>query len=327
MKINFQICLIVILFAFSACSSSLSESTQRQSSAEESNENSQDTSDSSTSTPVLFGFWGLNGLINTSGLNSMQNQYGMTVFQVASGDVNYTVNTLLPLVKSQGLKITLRLAGSHADYTDSSGNFDVDLWKDQISIWQDSGIQAYIDDGTLVGHMLLDDIFNFSGQDATANDLDEMARYSKEILPGLMTFVRERASSMPTPASGTYNYVDAVVNQYRSSDGDVSDYLDTQIAVADSLGVDIINGLNICDGGDGSSGQVGWRSDKYAMSANEIYEYGQVLLSAPDLEIFLMWEFDTQELWADGTTIGANVFSQSDYKNAFLTLSEIALGQ
>lgn len=324
MKYILKICLIFILLTAASCGQTTSQTPDSDNDSTEATQGSDNNLEVTESSSVLFGFWGLNGYISKSGLDFMQSNFGLSVIQVASSDPVWTVGTLLPLVQEAGLKITLRLAGSHSNYTTSSGDFDLASWKSQIELWEDSGVQDYIDNGTLIGHMILDDIYNFSGQDATAADLDEMARYSQQILPGLMTFVRERASSMPIPASGTYLYVDAVVNQYRSFDGDVTTYLETQIAAADSLGVDIINGLNLCDGGDGSSGQMGWRADKFAMTPTEIYEAGQVLLNAPDLEIFLMWEFDANELWADGTTIGADVFSQSEYKSVFQALSEIA---
>lgn len=276
------------------------------------------------SQPVLFGFWGLNGYISETGLADVANRFNASIFQVASSAPNYTVTTLLPLVQASGMKVTLRMTEDHSAYT-TDGNFDLALWKAQVADWQDSGVQEYIDNGTLVGHMLLDDIDTFSGTDPTAADLDEMARYSKELMPGLFTFVRQKCGNVP---EGNYLYVDACVNQYRNyqgySDGPVSDYIIEQTAAAQERGLDMINGLNIADGGDGSSGQVGWSAGKYAMSAEEITTYGTALLNVPDLEMFLLWEYDAEELWSDGVTIGSEYFDQPELQAALAELGQQA---
>jgi len=278
------------------------------------------------STPVLFGFWGLNGYLTETGLADVSDRFHTTVFQVASSSPNYTITTLLPLVKAAEMTVTLRLTPDHTAYT-TNGNFDLDKWKNELSVWTDTDIQPYIDDGTLAGHMLLDDIDTFSGTDATAEDLEEMARYSKELLPGLMTFVRQRCSHMPQPTSGEYQQVDYCVNQYSNyqgySNGPVDEYIVTETAAASELQLDMIMGLNIADGGDGSSNQPGWSAGKYAMSAEEILAYGEPLLAVPNIPMFLLWEYDGEETWSDGT-IGSNYFDQPNLQAALAHLGELA---
>ncbi len=276
---------------------------------------------------LLIGFWGLNGFITEAGLADVSSRFNTSVFQVASSAPNYTVQTLLPLVRESGMKVTLRMTGDHSEYT-TDGNFDLEKWKTDLSDWENSGVQEFIDDGTLVGHMLLDDIDTFAGTNPTASDLDEMARYSKEIMPGLMTFVRQKCSNLPEPTteSGEYEYVDNCVNQYTNyqgfSDGPIDEYIAEQTAAAEQYNLGMINGLNIADGGDGSSGQVGWSAGKYAMSAEEITSYGEALLSVPDIQMFLMWEYDGEELWSDGVTIGSDYFDQPELQAALAAFGE-----
>lgn len=279
--------------------------------------------------PIPIGFWGLNDYQTPEGLEEVSYRFGTTIFQTASEGVNYTVNTLLPMVHDAGFQVTLRITGDHDQYT-TDGNFDLIKWKNKVAAWSGSGVQDYIDDGTLAGHMLLDDIQNFSGRDPTGDELDEMARYSKEILPGLMTFVRAKATvvaEMTLPATGTYVSLDACVNQYTNypgySDGPIDTYVTEQSETAAALGLDTINGLNIADGGDGSSGQDGWGAGKYAMSAAEITTYGTALLNAPNVIMFLMWEYDGVEAWSDGT-IGSSYFDQSELADALYGLSVLA---
>lgn len=277
--------------------------------------------DDAPSTPLLYGFWGLNGFISETGLADVQQRFGTTVFQVASENPTYTVNTLLPLVEASGMKVTLRLTAWN-DHLATNGNFDIGKWKEDLAVWKDSGVQTYIDNGTLIGHMMLDDILTFPGADPAAADIDEMARYSQELLPGLMTFVRNRATTMPVPTNGAYTYLDAVVNQYEVLHGDVETYAVAEAAAAEQLNVGIINGLNIADGGDGSSGKAGWRTGFFAMSATEIQHYSAVLLNVPNVIMFLLWEYDSQERWSDGT-LGSHYFDQPEFEEAISGIGDL----
>lgn len=271
---------------------------------------------------LLIGFWGLNGYQTIEGLQDIQERFGDTVFQVNSTFPKWTVESFLPMVRDSGMKVALSFTGYHENYT-TDGNFDMQKWMDKLSVWKDSGVQEFIDDGTLVANMMLDDINNFPGNDPTAGEFEEMARYSHEILPNLMTYVRAEASSMPIPDSGKYEYVDAVLNQYLASKGDVVEYAQNQADTAEELGLDILNGLNICDGGNGDSNQMGWRSNKYAMTAEEIKTYGKALLAVPHLKMFLLWEYDAIEVWPDGT-IGADYFDQPEIQQALAELGKLA---
>lgn len=334
-KTAFLITLLYLLFFVSCTSPGSTQSNSTDSSgaidsadstnsadSDDASNNASDEADSTdASTKPLIGFWGLNGYKTASGLLDIKTRFGSTVFQTASSNPVYTVNIFLPMVRAAGMKVTLRLTDDHDAYT-TAGNFDLAKWKAQVALWEDSGVQEFIDDGTLFGHMLLDDIQNFSGLDPTAAELDEMARYSHEILPNLMAFVRCQASKMPVPASGHYDHVDAIVNQYKANEGPVNTYVTTEVQKAADLGVAVINGMNICDGGDGSSGQPGWRSGKFAMTAEEITTYGTALLDVPNLVMFLMWEYDGEEQWSDAS-IGSDYFDQSELQSALKGLSEL----
>ncbi len=270
----------------------------------------------------LYGFWGLNGYTSPEGFADVEARYGITVFQVASSDPAWAVSTLLPMVKAAGMRITLRLTPDHEAYTDAKGNFDLVMWENALLPWYGSGVQGFVDDGTLVGHMLLDDIQNFDGRDPDAAELDEMARCSKTLFPGLMTYVREKASAMPPPDGGRYTWVDANVNQYEAAEGPVGTYASAQAGAARALGLGVIMGLNIADGGDGSSRKAGYRAKHWAMSPAEILADGRALASVPGVGMFLNWEYDAEEQWADGS-IGATYFNQPPLQEALARLGAI----
>ncbi|MFH1463042.1 MAG: hypothetical protein ABIO70_01520 [Pseudomonadota bacterium] len=271
--------------------------------------------------PPLMGFWGLNGYVSPEGFADVQQRFGINGFQVANEDPLWTVRFLLPMVREAGMRVTLRLAGPHPAYT-VDGDFSVERWKEQLARWRRSGVQEFIDDGTLAGHMMLDDITLFEGHDPDAADLEEMARYSKALLPGLMTYVRQKATQMPEPDGGCYLYVDACVNQYEAAEGSVARYAREQAERAAQLDLGVINGLNIADGGDGSAGRPGYRPDHYPMTAAEITAYGSTLARVPACGMFLNWEYDGEEAWSDGS-IGATYFDQPDLQAALAALAAL----
>lgn len=273
-----------------------------------------------------FGFWGLNGYQSPEGLEDLAERFNVSIFQTSSADPTWAVSTFLPMVRAAGLRVTLRMTPSHHAYTTADGDFDLDAWKERLAHWQASGVQAFIDDGTLAGHMVLDDIRTFPGEDPDGDELDEMARYSEELMPGLMTFTRADATDLPVPRAGTYLYLDATVNQYLAREGSVEVYATREATQAAALGLGVIGGLNICDGGDGSSGQPGWRKGHYAMSAAEITRYGTVLAKMTSRGIFLAWEYDAVEKWPDGT-IGSDYFDRPDVRAALAELGALMASQ
>lgn len=271
---------------------------------------------------IPYGYWGLNGFLTPEALAPLAPRIRLGVVQTATVDPAYATTRLFPLIKAAGLRVTLRMTGDHPRYT-RDGDFDLAAWTAMLQPWRAVDLRPWIADGTFAGHMLLDDIDTFDGHDPTAAELDEMARLSHEYFPGLLTFVRERATEMPTPTGGRYQHVDAVVNQYKVLDGDVVAFAADTAARAAALDLGVINGLNLADGGDGTSGQRGWRDGRFAMSAAEIRRYGAVMLAVPSCGMFLNWEYDGQERWSDGS-IGAAWLARPDVEAALAELGDAA---
>ncbi len=265
--------------------------------------------------PIPFGLWGLNGFHDPDGLRGVQEQFGISAFHTSTYSPSYGVGMLLPMVRDAGLRVNLRMAGDHGYYTTADGDFDLGAWKQMLAPWNDSGVQEFIDDGTIAYHMLLDDIGNFEGLSPTGDELDEMARFSHGLLPRLQVAVREEAARVPHPTSGRFEHLDASINQYMADYGNVEEYALINMAAADELGLEIVNGLNIADGGDGSSLQPGWSQNRHAMSAEEIVEYGYVLSAVPGCVMFMAWEYDGQEQWSDGS-VGSDYFDQPENTEA-----------
>lgn len=253
----------------------------------------------------LFGFWGI-----IEEYETMAASTGMNAFVVASSP-SYALNTQLPEVQDAELTGAFRMSGGNGVLIDSEGNFNLNAWKDLVDLWDDPSLDAFAGD-ELAWHMMLDDIDTFDnefgGQNPTAAELAKMAEYSKDLFPEIKTFFRHDADDMP---SGDYPYLDAVLNQYTASKGPLSDYISSNLEAAEDLDVDSMWGLNILDGGDGSSGEIGSSSNKYLMSPEEIEEYGEELLKTSGSLGLLMWKYDEH-------------FSTDEYQQVFQRLATLA---
>jgi hypothetical protein len=151
--------------------------------------------------------------------------------------------------------------------------------------WPDIG--PYIKDGTVWGIMVADDITGkrIWGPGAPYYpQIDSIARLVKERWPGVRTIVRAPVNRMEYQ----WKWVDWAWVQYSNRFGDVARYRDRQMALADSLRLCIAFGLNVIDGGDGSSG-VRSRRTRARMTADEVlHYYGELLPYTP---IALHWEY------------------------------------
>ncbi len=89
-----------------------------------------------------------------------------------------------------------------------------------------------------------------------------------------------------------WRYLDIGWAQYSARFGPVTEYAAVEVAEAERQGLGLIFGLNVIDGGDGSSGVSGVRSGKWSMSAQELMDYGTTLIGTDEACAFFMWRYD-----------------------------------
>lgn len=111
--------------------------------------------------------------------------------------------------------------------------------------------------------------------------VEAAAKYSKQLWPTLPTIVNAPAHWLAA-STITYTSLDAGW---------------------------VFAGLNVLDGGDGSSGFHGNYPKKWAMSANELRTYGSALLSQSYVCGFAMWKYS------------ATYYDRADVKSAMTDLS------
>jgi hypothetical protein len=154
------------------------------------------------------------------------------------------------------------------------------MWKASVDRFKGVGFSSYILDGTVVGNFLIDepnDPTNWNGRLVLESTIEEMARYSKSLWPGMPTIVRVR----PDYLTGTYQYLDAAWAQYHSRFGDPARFISENVAQAKNKGLALVVGFNILDGNDGSK-----------MTPGQIESWGSAFLADTYPCAFLSWKYD-----------------------------------
>jgi hypothetical protein len=203
----------------------------------------------------------------------------------------YELRNELAAIKNRGGKIILMMAGSEWNYKDADGHFSLTKWKQRIDRFRGIDFQSYVQDGTIMAHYLIDEPYdpaNWNGRPVPGSTLEEMAKYSKNLWPNMLTVVR--AEPYLIKWSGTYRYLDAAWAQYLYRKGDIDDYLRRNVNEAQNMGLGLVVGLNIRHGGN---------PNQTAMSPTEIRNWGSALLNTSYACAFLSWQ------WYDYTNTAA----------------------
>jgi hypothetical protein len=235
---------------------------------------------------------------------------------VVGGQVNETnVIQFLAGVKAKGGRVVLKMcAGRDSFVKNADGTFSLSKWKSLVDRFRKVNLNPYITDGTLVGHFLIDEphrAARWGGKVISQATVETMAQYSKQIWPALPAIVRVVPSWLAS-APVTYRALDAGWLQYSAGKGEAAQLVASETSIAKQKGLGLVVGINILDGGNGSSGVRGLSSGKWAMSANEIRNYGTALLSQSYACGFFNWAYND---------FGLTYFARSDIKSALAALS------
>jgi hypothetical protein len=234
---------------------------------------------------------------------------GLVYTATPSGLLNF-----LSQVKAKGGRVVIRFAGEN-DYKNADGTFNLTKWKAQVDRFRNINFKSYIDDGTIVGHFILDEphfASRWGNKIIPQATVEEVAKYSKQRWPTLTTIVAAPPNWLAA-ATVTYTGLDAGWATFRSkTSSSPATWAANQVSKAKSKGLGVVAGLNILDGGDGSSGIPGTLNKTWAMSAAELKSYGNALLSQSYMCAFVMWRYSD------------SYYGRSDIKSAMATLSQQA---
>ena len=224
------------------------------------------------------------------GIFAMPNEEFGAVFNGAMQNNGPTILLQsLAQIKARGGKVIVMFAGSQHHYKEN-GHFSYTKWKARIDRFKGVNFTSYVNDGTIIGHYILDepdDPANWNGQLVSPSVVEEMARYSKSLWPGMATIVRAE----PGYLAGTHKYLDAAWAQYLSRKGSASDFLRKNVADAQQRGLGLVVGINLLDGG---------TPNLSPMSASEVEEWGSAMLGSTYPCAFISWTYDERFLASPG---------------------------
>jgi hypothetical protein len=222
-----------------------------------------------------------------------QDQYG-NLFNGSLGNIypKYLPD-YLATAKRNGTKLILNFGSAEYYFIDKNGKFSMSMWKKQVDRFRGVNITPYIQDGTIVGHYLIDEPYdpvNWGGKPISKETIDEMGKYSKQIWPTLPTVVRAYATWMK---GYRWKYVDAAWAQYSARHGPVSKFLEENVRDAKAHGLALVVGFNQLAGG-GNRGIKGFYSGRSAVGASELEDWGSVLLAHSYPCAFISWKYDAR---------------------------------
>jgi hypothetical protein len=219
---------------------------------------------------------------------------------------------LLTGARAKGGRIVLQLTGGQVtDVKNADGTFNLTKWKAKVAQFRYVAFGSFITDGTAMVHYLIDEPNNpskWGGKIVPQATIEAMAQYSKSLWPNMITVARVVPSWLAS-APVTYAYLDAGWATYRSLKGDVTKFITSEVAAAKGKGLGLVVGLNVLNGGNGSSGIRGTKSGEWSMSASELRTYGTALLNNSYSCGFMMWEYNS------------TYYGRSDIKTAMADLS------
>jgi hypothetical protein len=217
----------------------------------------------------------------------------------------------LEAARRANARLFISFTGKETYNRDSNG-FNLAIWKQRVDRFRVLDLTSYIADGTIAGHFIMDepnDPSNWNGKRVPHAEVEAMAEYSKQVWPSMITMIRARTDYLQ---GHQYPHLDAIRIQYHSRLGPIEDFLTANIRAASELGLAVVGGLNVLNGGTSESGIPGHTEGRFAMSADQLRSWGGRYLSEPSLCAFLMWEYDS------------TYFSRPDIREAMAELAEKA---
>lgn len=229
--------------------------------------------------------------------------------------------------QADGKSVILLLARSGSHYQNPDGTFSLEMWKAAIDQFAGFDFAPFIEDGTFLAHYLVSEPSSknsWGGEVITAPVLDEMARYSKQYWPNLVTVVREHPTDLIAHAGGKnvpipgwqWSYLDTAWARYSADKGAIGQFIAEEVGAAKAQDLGLMFGMNVLDGGDGSSGVFG--DSGWTMSVQELMDYGPKLINEAYGCALLMWHY------RHGDT---GYFDRPEIDQAMTNLVQVAAGR
>jgi hypothetical protein len=227
---------------------------------------------------------------------SFSPEFSGTIYPASAlGSAPSSLLDTLEKARRVNARLYVNFTGNEDALVDEKG-FSLPIWKQRVDRFRHLDLRSYIEDGTIIGHFINDepnDPSNWNGTRISPALVEEMAKYSKEIWPTMPTMV----GVWPSYLMGQqFQYLDAARVHYHIRFGSLEAFIADHTRDAKALGLALVSGLNLLNGGTGESGIPGRKEGKFAMSAREITNWGNAVMADPYICAFVMWEHDEKYL-------------------------------
>ncbi len=208
------------------------------------------------------------------------------------GHKNFSPNGIvreLSAIRARGGRVVVAFAGSPRYYKEN-GHFSLTKWKARVNRFRGINLSSFVKDGTITGHYMIDepnDPANWRGKRVPPSVLEEMAKYSKRLWPGMATIVRTE----PSYLARNHRYLDAAWAQYLSRKGAPEAFLRRNVADAQNRRVGLVVGLNVLHGGTPNGTK---------MTAKQVKSWGSTMLNSSYPCAFISWTYDGRFLTSRG---------------------------
>jgi hypothetical protein len=255
----------------------------------------------------------LPGIVLASG--DLDNNLLSSVLTGSKRGGGLTPDNIIPLLndaRARGGRLILKLClGKDSYVKNPDGTFSLTKWKELVSRFKNVNLTPYINDGTIVGHFLIDEphrTAKWGGKIIPQATVEAMAQYSKQLWPTMTTFTHTKMDWLAeTPV--TYRYLDAGWTQYAVGKGEINTWIASEIAQAKRKGLGLVIGMNVIAGSSKNGGIWGYYPGYYAMSAAQLQNWGTILLNQSYACAFFMWQYNSA------------YYGRSDIKAAMAALS------
>ncbi|HEU4641445.1 MAG TPA: Ig-like domain-containing protein [Gemmatimonadaceae bacterium] len=226
-----------------------------------------------------------------------------------------TILSELAAAKAAKQRIVLRLARHRSYFQNADGSFSLTLWKREMDAFKGVNFSSYITDGTIVAHYIFDephDVTDWNGKPVPFSDVEGAAAYSKQLWPGMLTVVRAPATWL-AGWSQPWVALDAAWVQYAARFGDPATWIANEAAAATRIKVGLLAGMNVINGGDGTSGiRSPYDNGLWSMGPTELQRNSKAILANSLVCGFVLWEWEK------------TYFTRTDILNALTSVGTIA---
>ena len=194
----------------------------------------------------------------------------------------FSTVSMLDGARAAGLHLIVNLSGNRVSFQKPDGSFDLLAWEALVAKFA-GVIEPYIADGTIVGHLMFDepqDGSNWNGLPVPCADIEAAAVYSKLLWPGMQTGAGTHATWIAAQPCN-WNAFDFTLTPYKSKRGTAADFMNDNIAAAQSVGLKYYASINVEIGGAGGA----------EVSAAELQSWGSTFIGNPNVCGLTFWQY------------------------------------